>query len=63
MTENPIPWRVIRAAPELLETCEFALAMLEKGNPEPELLVLAIQDAIAKATDEPSTKERKDPCS
>jgi hypothetical protein len=53
MTENPIPWRVIRAAPDLLEACRFAVGCIEGGDDRgPELALLRLRAAIAKAKGE-----------
>jgi hypothetical protein len=70
MTENPIPWRVIRAAPDLLDACErseqylILAALNNKDNKK--LLSHAERDlelvraAIAKAKGELQPEERKD---
>jgi hypothetical protein len=53
MTENPIPWRVIRAAPDLLEACEFAVGCIEGGDDRgPQFALIKLKEAIAKAKGE-----------
>jgi hypothetical protein len=61
MTETPIPWRVIRAAPDLLEACRFAVGCIEGGDSRgPELALLKLKGAIAKANGEFQPEERKE---
>jgi hypothetical protein len=53
MIEKPIPWRVIRAAPDLLEACRFAVGCIEGGDSRgPELALIKLKDVIAKAEGE-----------
>jgi hypothetical protein len=55
MIENPIPWRVIRAAPDLLEALEKVDEWFESVRPEdhpPLHLHEAIRVVIAKAKGE-----------
>jgi hypothetical protein len=54
MTENPIPWRVIRAAPDLLEALENAIASLDADGPKSAAASLNTHGraAIAKAKGE-----------
>jgi hypothetical protein len=59
MTENPIPWRVIRAAPDMLEALEAirpVLTQLHYCGP----LIEVIDAAIAKANGELQPEERKE---
>jgi hypothetical protein len=51
MTENPIPWRVIRAAPDLLEALEQLLWEVKNGFPNGVSMSQA-EAAIAKAKGE-----------
>jgi tellurite resistance protein len=63
MTENPIPWRVIRAAPDLLEAAQQAereLARFAEKEPQAVIALVAIRAAIAKANGELQPEERKE---
>jgi hypothetical protein len=51
MTENPIPWRVIRAAPDMLEALEKIAAMDELDGIDGPFADIA-RAAIAKARGE-----------
>jgi hypothetical protein len=54
MTENPIPWRVIRAAPDMLEALKQALDALELkvNGPMRDDAIENARAAIAKAKGE-----------
>jgi hypothetical protein len=62
MTEKQIPWRVIRAAPDLLEALEALVAGCEKfGIPEKTHKMQMARAAIAKAKGEEfQPEERKE---
>jgi hypothetical protein len=61
MTENPIPWRVIRAAPDLLEALE---ALYQNYSEAHDGISTRLWDqartAIAKAKGELQPEERKE---
>jgi hypothetical protein len=65
MIENPIPWRVIRAAPDMLEALEEALLQIEyrhqkfQATGTGEATMVRIRAAIAKAKGETDAKEAK----
>jgi hypothetical protein len=58
MTENPIPWRVIRAAPDMLEALEKIAAMDEIDGIDGPFADIA-RPAIDKAKGETRGKERE----
>jgi tellurite resistance protein len=62
MTETPIPWRVIRAAPDMLKVLEDVYQFLDVTGPQTHETELAkrVAAAIAKANGEFKPEERKE---